>query len=138
GDCHRARPAGGYVNAATASPRRKNTTQSKNLLSLLPVGLHAHTRPPRRAHFHVERRLKNLLQQFPLVHRAGRPHTQTFTALNQHHLVRVFRRQIQFVRHHHHGVAIPQRQPPQPVQQIHLRGNIQVQRRLIQQQQQRL
>ncbi len=53
--------------------------------------------------------------------------------LNQQHLVRIFRRQIQFVGYDHHGVAIFVRQMPQSVSANHLRCNIQMQRRLIQQ-----
>ena len=68
----------------------------------------------------------------------GRAHAQTLALVQQHDAVGKFRRQIQFVRHHQHRVAVLIRQPPQAPQQFHFAADIQMLRGLIQQQQRRL
>src|ERR1700680_1010519 len=75
-------------------------------LSAFSISHHTYTRPARRSQLHAEWRLKNLLQQFPLVHNSRRPHTQTLASLNQHYLIGIFPGKLQFVRDHHNGVAI--------------------------------
>src|SRR6202011_2454294 len=85
-------------------------------LSAFSISHHISTRPARRSQLHAEWRLKDLLQQFPLVHNSRPPHTQTLASLNQHYLVGILSGKIQFVRHHHDGVSIFHGQVSQSVQ----------------------
>ena len=79
---------------------------------------------------------RTLPPAFALIHFRGLPHAQTLPFVQQRDPVGKFRGQIQFVRHHHHGVAIFIRQPAQAAQQFHFAADIQVLRGLIEQQQQ--
>ena len=98
----------------------------------------AHVRPARRAQFHRELCLENLFEQIALVHARRRANAQAFAPLQEDNLVRVLADQIEFVRDDHYGVTIFNSKPPQRFKQIHLRPDIQMQCRLIQQKQQRL
>jgi hypothetical protein len=82
--------------------------------------------------------LKNLFENFALEHRCRRANSQTFAAVHEHNLVCVFARKIQFVRDDDHGVAILCSQTAQGFEKIHLRADIEMQRRLIEKQEQRL
>src|SRR5580698_11600743 len=95
-------------------------------------------RPARRLHLDRQRRLKHLLEQLALINRRRRPDAQTLAFVQQHDLIRILRRQIQLVRHDHNRVAILVRQLPQRIEQSDLRSNVEMQRRLVQQQQHRL
>src|ERR1700682_2919424 len=94
--------------------------------------------PPGRTEFDRERRLENLFEQFALVNACRGADAQTPAALHQDDLIGILRREVQFVRYDHDGVAILRREPPESIQQADLRGDIQVESGLIEQQKQRL
>src|SRR6266566_3597848 len=94
--------------------------------------------PPRGTEFHGERRLENLFEQFALINVCRGTNAQTSAALHQHNLIGILRREVQFVRHDHDGVAVLRGKPPESIQQADLRGDIQVESGLIEQQKQRL
>ena len=79
-----------------------------------------------------------MFEQFSLVNRCGRTNAQAAAALHQDDLVRVLSRKIQLVSYDNDGVAILGSKPAQSVQQIDLRGDVQVERRLIEQEKERL
>ena len=95
-------------------------------------------RPAGRGHLHAQRRLKHVFEQIALKNGGGRSDAQTFSFLQQHHLIGVFSREIQFVRDHQNGVAIFRRQSAQRFQKIDLRADVEVKRGLVQQKQKRL
>ena len=97
-----------------------------------------HARAARRPHLNIERGFKNLLEQLALVHGSGRSDAQAASVLQQHNLIRKFRGEREFVGYKHDGVAIFLSQLPQPLQQFHLRTDVQVQRGLVKQDQPRL
>ena len=94
--------------------------------------------PPGGTEFHGERGLENLFEQFALINARGGTNAQTSAALHQHNLIGILRSEVQFVRYDHDGVAILRREPPESIQQADLRGDIQVESGLIEQQKQRL
>ena len=65
-----------------ASRLVRNATRETLSRVFASAGAHADARAPRRPHLHFERRLKNLLEQLPPVHLAGRADPQA-TALVQ-------------------------------------------------------
>src|ERR1700730_9859098 len=93
--------------------------------------MHAWT--PRWADLDIERRVKNLLEQLPLVDGSGRTYAQAGAVMQQHNLVGKFRRKRELVRHDHDCIFIFFSQLPQAFQQFHLRANIEMQRRLVKQ-----
>ncbi len=82
--------------------------------------------------------MKNLFENFALEHRCRRTNTKAFAAVHQHNLVGVFAREIQFMRDDDNGVAILRGQAAQGLEQIHLRADIEMQRRLVEKKEQRL
>ena len=82
--------------------------------------------------------MKNLFEQFALEDACGRSNAKTFALLKKRHLVGVLAREIQFVSDDDDRVAVGGRKPPQRLQKINLRADIEVQRGLIQKEKQRL
>ena len=105
---------------------------------LLTFGRHIHTRTARRAELHGERRLKNLFEQFALEDARGRSNAKTFALLKKRNLIGILAGEIQFVGHDDNRVAVGSRKPPQRLEKIDLRADIEVQGRLIQKEKQRL
>jgi len=97
-----------------------------------------HARPPCGAQLDIERRFKNLLEQLPLIDDGRRADSQARPVVQQHNLVGEFRRERKFVRHDHDGVFVLFGKLPQSFEQFHLRADIEMQRRLIEQNQPRL
>jgi hypothetical protein len=105
---------------------------------LLTFGRHIHTRTAGRAELHGERRLKNLFEQFALEDARGRSNAKTFALLKKCNLIGVLAGEIQFVGDDDDRVAVGSRKPPQRLEKIDLRADIEVQGGLIQKQKQRL
>ncbi len=82
--------------------------------------------------------MKHLFEQLPLKHLRRRAVAQHPALVEQQGGVRELSRQVQFVAYQHHGVLLLARQLPHQPQQLHLEADVQVQRRLVQQQQFRL
>ena len=99
---------------------------------------HIHTRAARRAELHGEWRLKNLFEQFALKDSCGWPNAKTFALLKKSDLVGVLAGEIQFVRDDDNCIAICGCKAAQRFEQINLRADIEMQRRLIQKEKQRL
>ena len=74
-----------------------------------------------------------MLQRFPVVHFRGAPDAYALAVVHQRDSVRKFCRQIQFVSHDHHGIAMFIGKLPQPPQQFNFATDIQMLCRLIQQ-----
>ena len=100
---------------------------------LLPIRQNRHTRAAGRAELHGERGLENLFEQFALVDAGRGTDAQAAAALHQDNLIRVFRCEIQLVGYDDDGVAIFRCEPAQGMQKVHLRGDIKVKSRLIEQ-----
>ena len=104
---------------------------NKNRLSFSQQG---HARPARNRHFHSQRRLKDLLKQFPLVNAGGRTDAQALPFLQKHDLVSVFADEIEFVGYDNHGVAIYRHQVAQGIEQIDLGSDVEMEGRFIEEQ----
>ena len=87
---------------------------------------------------HGEWRLKNLFEQFALKDGCRRSNAKTFALLKESDLVGVLAGEIQFVGDDDNRVAVCASKPAQRFQQIDLRADIEMQRRLVQKEKQRL
>ena len=93
-----------------------------------------YARPAGGSYLHGKRRLKNLFENFALEHRCRRTNAKTFSPLQKHDLVGVFARKIKLVRDDDNGVAVLRGEPAQGFEKIHLGADIEVQRRLVEKQ----
>src|SRR6266436_8498143 len=105
---------------------------------LLRSSQNGDTRPPRGAELHRERCLENLFKQFAAINAGRRAEAQTPAAVHQHHLIRIFRREVQLVGDNNDGIAILRRQTPQGIEQTDLCRNVQVKSRFVEEQKQGL
>src|ERR1700694_5743424 len=87
----------------------------------------ANMRTPGHGNFHRKLGLKNLFQQFALIDICGRTDSEAFAALEEHDLVRIFARKIEFMSDDHDGARVARRETPQSFQQIDLCANVQMQ-----------
>jgi hypothetical protein len=79
-----------------------------------------------------------LFEQFALEDARRRPNAKTLAFLKESNLVGVLASEIEFVGHDDNGVTIRRGKPPQRLQQINLRTNIEMQRGFIEEKKQRL
>ena len=100
---------------------------------VIPSQNHAWT--PARPNFDFEGRTENLLEQVSFVNFGRRPDAQALTFVQQDNTVGKLCREIQFVRNDQDRLAILVRQSPQLAQQFHFASDIEVLRRLVEQQQ---
>src|SRR6266403_1803020 len=126
---------------SAARGRRVEVNEKKGELKFAPTlrsRQNGDSWPPGGTEFHGERGLENLFEQFALINARGGTNAQTSAALHQHNLIGILRGEVQFVRHDDDGIAVLRREPPESIQQADLRGDIQVESGLIEQQKQRL
>src|SRR5690242_1565636 len=121
----------------SAELRRRVGVDEKNFQSFR-VGQNRDARPPMATHLHAKRNLENLFEKFALVDSGGRANAQAAAALHQENLIRIFGGEIQFVGDDNHGVAITRGKAAQRVEKSDLGGDVEMQGRLVEQQEQGL
>src|SRR5579863_7147769 len=111
----------------------------KNLSRILAAAsAQVHARAPGGSHFDIKWRFKNLFEQLALVNGGGRTNAQAAAMLQQHNLVSEFRGEREFMRYDNNGVPVFLRQLPHSFEELHLRADVEVQRRFVEQDQPRL
>jgi hypothetical protein len=75
--------------------------------------------------------LENLFEQITLIDAGWRTYAQGLALLQQHDLVGVFAGKVKFVRDHDYGVAIFGGEAAQCFEQIDLRADVEMERRLV-------
>jgi len=89
------------------------------------------------AHLHFQGHLENLFEQFALIDGGRGAHAQATAAVHQEDLVGIFGGEIQFMGYHDYGVPVVRTKAAKGVQEADLRGDVEVQRGLVEQQKQR-
>ena len=89
------------------------------------------------AHLHFQGNLENLFEQFALIDGGRRANAQATAALHQEDLVGILGGEIQFMGYHNYGVAVVRRKATKSIEEANLRGDVEVQRGLVEQQKQR-
>ena len=82
--------------------------------------------------------MENLFEQLALINAGRGADAQAAATLHKNDVIRILSREIQFVRYDDHGVAVFGREPAQRVEQADLRGDVEMQRRFVKQQEQGL
>ncbi len=75
--------------------------------------------------------MKNLFENLALEHRCRRTHAKAFAPVHKNNLVGVLARKIEFVGDDDNGVTILRGEAAQGFEKVHLRPDIEVQRRLV-------
>jgi hypothetical protein len=101
-------------------------------------GPQTYARPARGSRFDVERRLKNLFEQLSVIYGSGRADAQALAAVQEDDLVGEFGGQSQLMRNDDYGVTIGFGEMAEALEQLDLRADVEMQCRLIEQEQQRL
>ena len=89
------------------------------------------------AHLHLQGNLENLFEQFAPIDGGRRANAQATAAVHQEDLVGILGGEIQFMGDHNYGVAVVRREAAKSIQEAHLRGDVEMQRGLVEQQKQR-
>ncbi len=89
------------------------------------------------AHLHFQGNLENLFEQFAPIDGGRRADAQATAAVHQEDLVGILGGEIQFMGDHNYGVVVVRRKAAKSIEEAHLRGDVEMQRGLVQQQKQR-
>jgi len=117
---------------------RQREAAAKGLLDQLLFIEKRDARPAGRSHLHGQRRLKNVLEQIALEDTSWRPYAKALPFLEKDDLIRIFSGEIQLVRDDNDGVAVFRGETTQGFEEIDLRADIQVKRRLVEKKKERL